>query len=154
MDHSRLEHIGLVATIAAQGWSLWRGHLLAANHAGPSRAIDWMFIGWLIGAVIYVLTFASGSSFHYRLWFVLPGLPWLFDRARRGETLANWARVALISLAGLFFASGVWWIPLTWISLTAGWGYFVACGVLGGAMLKPMIAAARNPIGVVSASTE
>lgn len=110
------------AVVIVLGW-------LGCKHAGKTTLLGKIAheeIGWLTGGAIYGATFAIGSSFTYRLWFFLLGIPWLLSRAREADTSARWAQVALGSFFVLLYASAVWWLPLVWVAQAAGWILF-AC---------------------------
>ena len=145
LDRGLLEQVSLLAALATLGWTIWRGARRQRSLRAPRTAANWAFLGGLTGVSIFVLTFLAGSNFHYRLWFLLLGLPWLFSRASSGDAEANAARLALGSFAVMAFASGAWWIPLTWLSLAAGWVCFAACGYLLGTMVGDIVEGLRHP---------
>lgn len=127
IDRLQLEDIALAMTAACAAFAAWQGSKLGP----PEQSLPvTQHCGALTGAGIYLVTFAAGSSFQYRLWFALLTLPWLLQAAGTRSSRGTWARLALVSLTTLMFASSVWWVPLVWIGQAAGWLLFVAQGVL------------------------
>jgi hypothetical protein len=113
----------------------WRGLKMAAETSAESPLTARARLGWLIGGGIFLATFAAGSSFSYRLWFLLPGVPWLVTTAERRDEPGRWARAATGGLLLLCFGSGVWDLRLFWLGQAGGWVAFAAGGALWAAAL-------------------
>jgi hypothetical protein len=116
----------------------WLGFKVARG-TPASDEISASEIAGLSATGIYVLTFLAGSSFSYRLWFLLLALPWLTQKAQPSDPMARWARIALGSFVGLLFASPLWWFPLLWLAQAASWLLFAALVALLAHRLAPFV---------------
>lgn len=119
---------GVVCAVGA-AWRGWRMPAPAGTEpewAETERAR----LGWLVGGGIFLATFAAGSSFSYRLWFLLLGVPWLLTTAARSDEPGWWARAAVGGLFLLCLGSGVWDLRLFWLGQGGGWILFAAGGAL------------------------
>jgi hypothetical protein len=120
-----LSFAGVGRWVAAAGvvWMLVRAWF--ANRAAPApvhvlapverRAL----LGFRTGTLIYVATFLAGSSFDYRLCFLLLAVPQLWAWQRAGRGLAG------VALAGVFVTLGANYVLAGWpgffLNEAGGW---------------------------------
>ena len=145
LDRAPLDLLANVLTAVVLMAMSWFGFKLATR-SPISLPLTHREMGWLTGASIYVVTFAAGACFNYRLWFLLFTLPWLLLKAGQDQPAARWARIALASFFVLLYASAVWWVPLVWIAQAASWVLLAALTVLLASDATSWLRRARPPV--------
>lgn len=101
--------------------------------SGSAAAADRHLDAFRLGACLYALTFIAGSSYAYRLVFLLLCLPWLWQKAAAQNSLARMRLAALALLFGVLWINSYWWFPLSVASELCSWALLGALGWLLGA---------------------
>lgn len=122
------------AVFAVAGTSLWAGAKRGARRVTTEgKGLD----AFRLGAACYAGSFLLGSSFHYRLIFLLPALPQLIEWARQAGPGCGWARLGVASALLSFWALGLDGVLQSWpTALLAGfWAAQAANWVMFGVSL-------------------
>lgn len=109
------------------GWSK-RQH---REPCAPDRHLD----AFRMGSCLYAITFIAGSSYAYRLVFLLLCMPWLWSNQTINRGTKRVRVVALALIFGIFWINPYWWFPLSLFAEFCGWALLIATGWLLGATL-------------------
>jgi hypothetical protein len=101
----------------------------AADTGGAVRHLD----AFRLGACLYALTFIAGSSYAYRLVFLLLCLPWLWQKTGANDGFARMRLAALALLFGVLWINSYWLFPLSLGSELCSWALLGVLGWLLGA---------------------
>jgi hypothetical protein len=145
--HYAFHHLDLHSMLWAAlifGASLWAGYKRRDGRddgSGSDRFLD----SFRFGACTYALTFIAGTSYVYRLVFLLLCVPWLWRKESPAGHNRRMRGLALTLIFGLLWINPYWWSPLALGSELSAWALLGVSGWLLGSTLPGTGASFRAP---------